>query len=223
MDREKLRAQIIDLLDREAAGLGCELIDVRLFFGGGRLSVRVYLDRPGGIDLQGCAVASRTIDMLLEESRLVEGAYVIEVSSPGVRRPLRTPTHFAAAIGQRVELKVGSGAKPRTIRGELVAADAKELKLRAIAGEAASHEEDVSEDGERAGSFSSDEARLEVLGECAVALSDISAANLDPVFDIHTIINADRRRHREQRRAERKQTREARQTRIARRRRPRKE
>jgi len=103
---------MLALLEEELAAIGYELIDVRLFLGGGRLSIRVYLDREGGIDLDACARASRTIDLLLEESRLIDEAYVIEVSSPGVRRPLRTRAHFAAAVGAQVEVKVGTGARP---------------------------------------------------------------------------------------------------------------
>ena len=66
--------------------------------------------------------ASRTAGMLLEEADLFPDQYVIEVSSPGIRRPLRTPAHFAAAVGEKVDLKVRRKDAGR-VRGVLQAAD----------------------------------------------------------------------------------------------------
>ena len=116
-DLHELAARVIGLLEPELAAGGFELVDVRLFRGGGRIQVRVYVDLPGGgIGLDECVRAARTAGMLLEEADLFPGRYVVEVSSPGVRRPLRTPEHFAAAVGQRVDLKV---ARLGRVRGVL--------------------------------------------------------------------------------------------------------
>ncbi len=132
LDKDALRRRIIALIESELAAVGYELLDVRLFTGGGRLHVRVFLDREGGIDLDGCVAAGRTIGMLLEEAAFLGEAYVIEASSPGVRRPLRLPAHFAAVIGQRIELRVGRG-RQTTRRGVLLEVGPEGLRLRAEA------------------------------------------------------------------------------------------
>lgn len=223
MDKETLRQDILGLLEGELAALGYELLDVRLFRGGGRLNVRVFLDRAGGIDLEACARASRTVDLLLEEAQAVKEPCVIEVSSPGVRRPLRTPAHFAAAVGSRVELKAGSGGRPVTLRGELVAVDGSGVRLRAMPGDpvpGGEPEEDGAEAEPAAVTAAPAPAAETVAREWAVAWSEIAAANLDPELDIHALINADRRRRHDARREDRRLAREARQARLARRRRP---
>ncbi len=226
MDKETLRQDILGLLEGELAALGYELLDVRLFRGGGRLNVRVFLDRAGGIDLEACARASRTVDQLLEEAQAVKEPCVIEVSSPGVRRPLRTPAHFAAAVGSRVELKAGSGGRPVTLRGELVAVDGSGVRLRAMPGDpvpGGEPEEDEAETAPTApvaGMAAPAPAEEPVAREWTVAWSEIAAANLDPELDIHALINADRRRRHDARREDRRLAREARQARLARRRRP---
>ena len=63
--------------------------------------VRLVLDRPGGVDIDTLERASRTVAPLLEELDDMTGPYTLEVSSPGVERPLRTPEHFAGAIDSK--------------------------------------------------------------------------------------------------------------------------
>ena len=71
LDTRQAAGRIIALLEAELAAAGYELVDVRIFRGGGRLQVRVYLDTAaGGITLDQCAQASRTVGMLLEEADL---------------------------------------------------------------------------------------------------------------------------------------------------------
>ena len=87
MDRYALARRVLTLLEEDLAADGFEVLDVRVYLGGGRYQVRIYVDTAEGIDLSGCARASRTAGMLLEEADPFPGPYVIEVSSPGVRRP----------------------------------------------------------------------------------------------------------------------------------------
>ena len=67
--------------------------------------VRVFIDHPRGVTHEQCAAVSRILEARLEEAGLVSGDYVIEVSSPGLDRPLRTPAHFAAQTGRRVRVR----------------------------------------------------------------------------------------------------------------------
>ncbi|HVF75125.1 MAG TPA: ribosome maturation factor RimP [Acidimicrobiales bacterium] len=103
------------------ADRGFELFDVE--FTGGVL--RVSVDRPGGIDLEGVAEATRHVSDLLDEEDLVPGQrYTLEVSSPGVERPLRTPDHFRRYLGTTVAVKTKPAVEgERRIQGTLEAAD----------------------------------------------------------------------------------------------------
>ncbi len=174
---------IISLLEDELAAAGYELLDVRLFRGGGRLQVRLFVDTPGGIDLDGCAAAARTAGMLLEEADLIGDRYVMEVSSPGIRRPLRTPDHFAAHTGEKVDLKIGSPMRRGQLRGELIAATRMEIQVQPDAG-----------------SGSDPEANTALV---TLSYTEILEANLNPDFDVQALIRADRRRRKDERRAHR--------------------
>jgi ribosome maturation factor RimP len=83
-------------------GLGYELVDVQLS-NGGRL-LRVFIDKPGGITVDDCATVSRQLTRVLP----VEGVEFerLEVSSPGLDRPLRKPADFARFSGQKAELRM---------------------------------------------------------------------------------------------------------------------
>jgi ribosome maturation factor RimP len=112
--------RVAELVAPVAERLGLELYDVD--HPGGTL--RVMLDRPGGIDVGTLAEATREISRLLDETNPIAGSYTLEVSSPGLERSLRTPTHFAAAVGERVKVKLRPDAQgERRVEGVLVAAD----------------------------------------------------------------------------------------------------
>jgi len=88
----------------EAEGL--ELVEVVLVREGGRRILRVVVDRPGGVDLDTLAVASERVSRRLDAEGFAPGGpYALEVSSPGIERPLRRPAHFVAAVGARVRVK----------------------------------------------------------------------------------------------------------------------
>jgi len=185
VNRYQLADRLIGLLEEPLAGLGYDLLDVRVFRGGGRLTLRVYVDGPEGVSVDDCARASRTAGMLLEESGLLEDAYLIEVTSPGVRRPLRTAAHFQAAVGQDVILKVAADKGARTVKGKLRAGGEGRLVLEPSAAE-----------GEEA---------AEPLD---LGLDEIREANLDPEFDVQALINADRRRRKQDKKLARQKRRE---------------
>lgn len=102
----------------DAAGL--ELVDVELRAG----VLLVTVDRPGGVDLDALTEANRAASLLLDELDPVPGRYALEVSSPGVERRLRTPAHFARAVGETVTVKTRPQVEgERRRQGRLVSAD----------------------------------------------------------------------------------------------------
>lgn len=114
-------AALVTLLEPALAGLGYDLEDVRIQRAGSRHQVRVVVDRDGGLDLDGVAEASRLVDDLLEsKDDLLPGAYVLEVTSPGVDRPLTQPRHWRRNLGRRVEVQTQDG---RNMTGRVAEAD----------------------------------------------------------------------------------------------------
>ncbi len=86
--------------------------------------VRVVVDRPGGVDLEAIAQATRLISRELDHEDPVPGRYQLEVTSPGLERVLRTPGHFQGAIGADVKVRTHAHVEgERRVEGLLVAAD----------------------------------------------------------------------------------------------------
>ncbi len=122
-------------LEPIVASLHLSIYDVTLA-GGERPTLAVLLDRPGGIDLEAIEVATRTISAALDALDPVRNRYLLEVSSPGVERPLRTPEHFAAAVGEDITMKIrnAEGHVVR-LRGTLVESDGAALTIRTDTGD----------------------------------------------------------------------------------------
>ena len=96
---------LIDALEPVAAENGLELLDVDIAGKGSSPLIRIYLDGPGGIGLDDLAAANQWVDAIVEELDPYTGAYTLEVSSPGIDRPLRTLAHFQRAVGEEVVLQ----------------------------------------------------------------------------------------------------------------------
>lgn len=102
---------------------GCTLYDVEIAGSGPQRTVRVLIDREGGVDLDTVTAVTHAISPVLEELPALSGPYLLEVSSPGVERPLRRPAHYAAARGETVTIKFHTEAGPKRVRGALVDTD----------------------------------------------------------------------------------------------------
>ena len=119
----------------EAAGL--ELWEVSFRKESGRMVLRVLLDRDGGVDLDTISATADRLSRRLDlEGFSDDRPYELEVSSPGVERPLREPRHFERSVGQQVKVKTFApvdGAKVH--EGALVSADAEAITIAAEGGE----------------------------------------------------------------------------------------
>lgn len=101
---------------------GHEIVDIEVH-GSRHVVVRIFLDKEGGISLDSCAEFSRKIGHLFDVEDPIKAAYTLEVSSPGLNRPMRLPRHYKAQIGQEISLKIeGPGGKLQKLRGRLSAA-----------------------------------------------------------------------------------------------------
>lgn len=102
------RDKVAQMAAEVAAREGCEIYDFDFVGSGGNRSLRVFIDKvgEGGVSIDDCSNVSRGLNLMLDVDDLIPGgAYNLEVSSPGLERPLRTPTHFERAKGSRAMVK----------------------------------------------------------------------------------------------------------------------
>jgi len=97
---------IDDLLGPGVAAMGYEYVGAELVGGAGQQLLRVYIDSEAGISVDDCAAVSRQISALLDVEDPVPGRYDLEVSSPGLDRPLFSVAHFERFAGARVKIKL---------------------------------------------------------------------------------------------------------------------
>jgi ribosome maturation factor RimP len=123
---------IRDVVEPVAAALDLQIYDLVV----AGPEIRLVLDRPGGVDVDSLEAVSRKVAPRLEEMDDLAGPYTLEVSSPGVERPLRTPAHFQGAVDSQVSVKaVGEDGVKERVRGVLLAADATSITIRLDDGE----------------------------------------------------------------------------------------
>lgn len=115
--REETAERAWKLLEPILVRDGYEIVEVEWSHEAGGRVLRIYVDRPGGVTVDDCREVSRTVEPILDVEDLVEGSYHLEVSSPGLDRPLRKPADFARHAGQRVTVRtsrpVETGTGPR--------------------------------------------------------------------------------------------------------------
>ena len=85
--------------------LSFELVDVEYVKEVGTWYLRAYIDKPGGIAINDCETVSRALSDLLDEKDFIDDSYVLEVSSPGLGRPLRKEKDFLRSIGEEVDVR----------------------------------------------------------------------------------------------------------------------
>ena len=130
-DIEKIVALAADV----ASECGVEVYDARVEIDGKRVAIRVFLDKPGGVSLGDVESFSRRFGARLDVEDPVDGAFILEISSPGVNRPLTRPAHYAAAIGKRVRIGLMEPVDGvRTLAGILESADTETIVVSREAG-----------------------------------------------------------------------------------------
>ena len=120
---------LLSLLEGPIAALGYELVDLDLRVGANGL-LRLFIDSQQGVTLDDCEVVSRQISALLDVEDPIPGSYVLEVSSPGIDRRLRTSGHFAQHVNEEVKIQL---ARPhdgrRRFRGKVAEVDDKAVSV----------------------------------------------------------------------------------------------
>jgi ribosome maturation factor RimP len=150
------------LLDPVLADLGLELVELEFKREGRDWCLRLFIDKPGGVTLDDCAALSREFGSVLEIEDLIETSYRLEVSSPGIDRPLHRPEDYRRFAGERVKVKTidrmdpdGRGHSRKTFTGRLLGLEGEAIRILQL---------------DKPG------------GEVLLPLTAIAKANLDPEF-----------------------------------------
>jgi len=121
MDRQQ-RDTIVELINPKIADLGYSCLEVD--WDGSDNTLRVYIDQPGGIVMEDCLKVNRVLIEAEDLDKLVQRDYRLEISSPGVDRPLRTLDHFRDVVGQNIRVHLSEKYQERANGvGKLVAID----------------------------------------------------------------------------------------------------
>lgn len=162
MTQGTLLEEIQRILAPILADLGLEEVDLEYRREGRDMVLRIFIDKPGGVTLDDCAELSREFGAVLEIEDLIHHAYRLEVSSPGLDRPLKREEDYRRFAGERIKLKTFEQLDPdcrghlrKTFGGRLLGFEDGKVRLLQL---------------DKKG------------GEAAIPLEAIDKANLDPEF-----------------------------------------
>ena len=128
--RETYEKQTEELLMPLVDAHGFELVDVEYVKEGGSWYLRAYIDKPGGIAVDDCEVISRKLSDWLDKEDFIDDSYILEVSSPGLGRPLKKEKDYVRSMGREVEVRLYKAIdRQKEFTGTLSAYDDKTVTL----------------------------------------------------------------------------------------------
>ncbi len=131
ISREELEKRVSDVVERE----GFEFVEMKLARHGKHHTIRVFADCEDGITLDQCAVISRAVSRELDDLDPFESSYRLEVSSPGLERPLKKTTDFRRRMGAKIKVYcVDDDGKQYQVEGSLEYVDTNGLRLATSKG-----------------------------------------------------------------------------------------
>jgi ribosome maturation factor RimP len=134
-EREALKARLTPLAEQLATSLGMEVVLVEVGGGAGRGIVRIFIDQPGGVTLDDCERFSKRASVLLDVEDIVPFSYVLEVSSPGLDRPLVREADFLRYAGKMVRIRLRAALEGRkNLRGRILEAGHGRVRIELAAG-----------------------------------------------------------------------------------------
>jgi ribosome maturation factor RimP len=136
--------QIEALARPMAASLGVELVELEYKREGRHMVLRLFIDKDGGVSLDDCSAVSRELAAVLDIEDIIPDKYTLEVSSPGLNRPLKTRSHYESYTGRLVKIKTfetlpdDAGNLRKTFLGELLGISGDLIRLKLQEGQTAS-------------------------------------------------------------------------------------
>ena len=104
-NRSRIAQQAFDLAEPIVAAMGIDLVDCEYKKEGSAIFLRIFVDKKGGIQIDECEAVSKALDPVFDEN-LISGHDYFEVSSPGLDRPLKSPSDFRRHVGEEVEISL---------------------------------------------------------------------------------------------------------------------
>ncbi len=109
--------EVLQHVEKVVEEKGLLLVDMNLFQAGRRKVLRILVDKPGRVNLDECAEVSKAAGNVIETLGLIEGSYTLEVSSPGIGRPLTTEVDWIRCTGRRIEIETEEGKQVAVLAG----------------------------------------------------------------------------------------------------------
>ncbi len=123
--------QLTQMLQPAAEALGYEFLGVEYIAQGKHSILRIYIDHENGINVDDCASVSHQVSGILEVEDPIASQYTLEVSSPGLDRPLFTLAHFEQVVGKTIEMRCHVGVNGRRkFKGELLLVENEQLTVK---------------------------------------------------------------------------------------------
>jgi len=134
-ERSDVEARVARVAEPIAAGMGLSLVKVHYQGTRTQGALRLTIDKPGGVTLDDCTRLSRAVGHALDVEEPIDHRYALEVSSPGVDRPLEDRRDFEQAVGRLVRVKTSpSWEGPRLLIGRLQGQDAAGVRIEESEG-----------------------------------------------------------------------------------------
>mgnify|MGYP005952707767 CR=1 FL=1 len=142
--REEYEQKAEELITPIVEANGFELVDVEYVKEGGTWYLRAYIDKEGGITVDDCEVISRVLSDWLDKEDFIEDSYILEVSSPGLGRPLKKERDFERSLGEEVEIRLYKALnKQKEFTGILKAYDKETVTIETAEGELVFNRSDI--------------------------------------------------------------------------------
>lgn len=136
MSHDTTAEQVSVLAEPILREAGLELVDIEYRREGRDWVLRLFIDKEGGVTLDDCVEVSRELGAVLEVEDLIETTYRLEVSSPGLDRPLKKPADYERFVGSLVQVKTfekldpdGRGHERKTFVGRLVGIESGQVRI----------------------------------------------------------------------------------------------
>ena len=131
MDRKKILESASKISESAAEILGYELVDLKFVKEHSDYFLRIYIDKPGGVNLDDCQKMSEIVSDKLDEVDIIEVSYYLEVSSPGLDRPLKTDKDLNRNKGKDIDISLYTSLNgKKKYSGELIGFDEKYVEIR---------------------------------------------------------------------------------------------
>lgn len=130
--------KLVELLEPVVTAMGYELVELELVGSGGNRTLRLYIDAPNGVTLEDCEAVSHTVGKRLDAEDPIAETYSLEISSPGLERPLGKQADFDRFAGERVKVKTFVPINgQRSFTGTLVGLEDQKLVVETPEGRSA--------------------------------------------------------------------------------------